>query len=109
VQQEKDDLQANFAEDKEQIQKEKEQLLTKQMGVKEVVTRELHSVSGLTQIEEETVESQVEKLNEAIQQLQERVAELEQQVMPSTPQEVRDKREETSRSTVERIKALALE
>jgi chaperonin cofactor prefoldin len=75
----------NFAEDKEQIQKEKEQLLTKHMGVKEVVTRELRSVLGLTQIEEETVESQVENLNEAIQQLQARVEELEQQVMPSTP------------------------
>jgi tetrahydromethanopterin S-methyltransferase subunit B len=42
-------------------------------------------VLGLTQIEEEIVESQVENLNEAIQQLQARVEELEQQVMPSTP------------------------
>jgi hypothetical protein len=55
------------------------------------------------------VESQVGKLVESIQQLQQRVAELELQVVPSTPQEVRDQREETSRSTVERIKALALE
>jgi hypothetical protein len=44
--------------------------------VREVVTRELFSVFGLAQIEEETTESQVEKLAEAIQQLQERVAEL---------------------------------
>jgi hypothetical protein len=70
------------------------------MGVKEAVTRELRSMSGLTQIEEDTMESQVEKLDEAIQQLQVRVAELEQQVMPSTPQEVRDKREETYQSAV---------
>jgi VIT1/CCC1 family predicted Fe2+/Mn2+ transporter len=98
-----------FAEDKAQIQKEKEQLLTEQMGVKEAVTRALHSVSGLTQIEEDTVESQVEKLAEAIQQLQARVVELELQAVPSTPQEVRDQREETARSAVERIKALASE
>jgi len=31
---EKDDLQAKFAEDKAQIQKEKEQLLPEQIGVK---------------------------------------------------------------------------
>jgi hypothetical protein len=60
-------------------------------------------------MEEETTESQVGKLTEAIQQLQARVAELELQAVSSTPQEVRDQREETSRSTVERIKALASE
>jgi hypothetical protein len=37
------------------------------MGVKEVVTRALCSVLGLTHIEEDTVEIQVEKLIEAIQ------------------------------------------
>jgi hypothetical protein len=79
------------------------------MGVKEAVTRALRSVSGLAQMEEETMESQVGKLVEAIQQLQARVAELELQAVPSTPQEVRDQREETARSAVERIKALALE
>jgi hypothetical protein len=78
------------------------------MGVKEAVTRELCSVPGLAQMEEETVESQVGKLTEAIQQLQARVAELELQVVPSTLEEVRDQREETAKSTVERIKALAL-
>jgi hypothetical protein len=55
------------------------------------------------------MESQVGKLVEAIQQLQARVAELELQAVPSTPQEVQDQREETARSAVERIKALALE
>jgi hypothetical protein len=60
-------------------------------------------------MEEDPVENQVVKLVEAIQQLQQRVAELELQVVPSTPQEVRDQWEETSRSTVQRIKALALE
>jgi hypothetical protein len=37
------------------------------------------------------------------------VVELELYVVPSTPQEVRDQREETAWSTVERIKALVLE
>jgi hypothetical protein len=60
-------------------------------------------------MEEETTESQVGKLVEAIQQLQARVAELELQAVPSTPQEVRDQREETARSAVERIRALATE
>jgi hypothetical protein len=63
------------------------------MGVKEVVTRSLPSVLGLAKIEEDTMESLVEKLTKAIEQLQERVAELELQVVRSTPQEVRDQRE----------------
>jgi cell division septum initiation protein DivIVA len=66
-------------------------------------------VTGLEQVEEDPVEDQVVKLAEAIQQLQQRVAELELQAVPSTPQEVRDQREETSQSIVQRIKALALE
>jgi hypothetical protein len=64
---------------------------------------------GLTQIEEDTVEIQVEKIVEAIQQLKARVAELELQIVKTTPQEVRDQREETARSVVEIVKALALE
>jgi hypothetical protein len=42
-------------------------LLKENIGVREEVTRELHSVSGLAPMEEETVESQVGKLVEAIQ------------------------------------------
>jgi hypothetical protein len=103
--QEKDDLWAKFAEDREQIQKEKEHFLAEKMGVKEAVTRALRSMSGLAQMEGETVG----KLIEVIQQLQARVVELELQAVPSTPQEVRDQQEETARSAVERIKALALE
>jgi hypothetical protein len=78
------------------------------MGVKEEVTRALLSISGLAWIEEDIVEIQVENLIKAIQQLQERVAELELQVVPSTPQKIQDQREEIARSTVKRIKALAL-
>jgi hypothetical protein len=63
-------------------------LLAEKIGVKEAVTRALHSVTGLEQMEEDPVESQVGKLVEAIQQLQQRVTELELQAVPSTPQEV---------------------
>jgi hypothetical protein len=51
----------------------------------------------------------VMKLAEVIQQLQQRVMDLELQTIPQTPQEVRDQREITFRSTVERIKALTEE
>jgi hypothetical protein len=60
-------------------------------------------------MEEETTESQVEKFVESIQQLQERVVELELKIVSRTPQEVRDQREETMRSAVERIGALTFE
>jgi hypothetical protein len=36
-----------FVEDRAQIQKEKEQLLVEHIGVKEAVTRALHSMTGL--------------------------------------------------------------
>jgi hypothetical protein len=52
-------------------------LLPKQIGVKEAVTRELRSVIGLEQMEEDLMESQVGKLAEAIQQLQQRVTKIE--------------------------------
>jgi hypothetical protein len=58
-----------FKKDKEKIKKEKNQLLAEQSVVKDTVTRELLSVSGLAQMEEEIFESQVGKLVEAIQQL----------------------------------------
>jgi hypothetical protein len=85
AQQEKDDLQAKFAEDRVQIQQEKEQLLVEQVGVKEAVNRSLLYVTGLEHIEEDPMENQVAKLAEAIQQLQQRVVELELQAVPSTP------------------------
>jgi hypothetical protein len=57
VQQEKDDLRENFAKDREKIQREKDQLLTEQIGVRETITRALRFVPGLAHMEEETVES----------------------------------------------------
>jgi hypothetical protein len=77
--------------------------------IKEAVTKAICSVSGLKQEEEDSTEIQVGKLTEAIQQLQERVMELEIQVVSSTLQEVHDQREESSRNTVERIRALTSE
>jgi hypothetical protein len=44
-----------------------------------------------------------------IQQLQQRITDLELCAVPETPQDVRDQREATARSTVERLKALTLE
>jgi hypothetical protein len=96
-------------EDKEKIQREKDQLLTEKTAVKEVVRRALRSVPGLAQEEHEAVEVQVMKLVEAIQQLQARVTELEIQAVPSTPQEVCDQREEAAKSAVGRIRALTSE
>jgi phage shock protein A len=58
---------------------------------------------------EEPVEQQVAQLAEAIQQLQQRITDLELRTVPSTPQDVRDQREATARSTVERIKAFTME
>jgi hypothetical protein len=46
---------------------------------------------------------------EAIQQLQQRITDLELRTVPNTLQDVRDQREATARSAVERIKALAME
>jgi hypothetical protein len=60
-------------------------------------------------LEGEIAKIQVGKLVESIQQLQARVAELELQEVSINLQEVRDQREETARSAVERIKELALE
>jgi chromosome segregation ATPase len=109
AEQEKVSLQTKFEEEKAQIQQEKEQLLAEQLEVKEAVNRALRSVTGLEPKAEDRVEHQVEQLVEAIQQLQQRIADLELRTVPDTPQDVRDQREATARSTVERIKALAME
>jgi septation ring formation regulator EzrA len=58
---------------------------------------------------EEWVPQQVAQLEEVIQKLQQCIADLELCTVPETPQEIRDQREATSRSTVDRLKDLALE
>jgi hypothetical protein len=47
VQQQKNALQAKFEKDRVKVQKEKEQLLVKKIGIEEVVNRAFCSVTGL--------------------------------------------------------------
>jgi hypothetical protein len=65
--QEKEDIQEKFDKDRETIQKEKEQLLAKQIGIEEDVNRAFRSVIGLEQKAEEPLDRQVMKLVEFIQ------------------------------------------
>jgi hypothetical protein len=58
-------------------------LLAEQVGVKEAVSRALHSMTGLEKKEEDPVEHQVAQLVEAIQQLQQRITYLELQTVPT--------------------------
>jgi hypothetical protein len=56
-----------FEEEKEKMQKEKDQVLAEHTMVKEAVTRALLSVSGLEQEDPKSSEMQLGKLVEAIQ------------------------------------------
>jgi VIT1/CCC1 family predicted Fe2+/Mn2+ transporter len=85
AQQEKNALQEKFEEDREKIQKEKENLLAKQVGIEEIVNISFHFMTGLEKKIEEPIEHQVMKLAEVIQQLQKRVVELELHTIPQTP------------------------
>jgi hypothetical protein len=109
AEQEKSALQAKFDEEKAQLQQGKEQLLAEQLEVKEAVNRALRSVTIIEVKAEDQVTKQVAQLEEVIQQLQQCIADLELRTVPETPQEVKDQREATARSTVERLKALTLE
>jgi hypothetical protein len=102
-------LQAKWDEEKEQLQQSKEQLLAEQLEVKEMVNRALRYVTVVEVKTEERVPQQVAQLEEVIQQLQQCIADLELRTVPKTPQDVRDLREATARSTVDRLKSLALE
>jgi phage shock protein A len=84
-------------------------LLAEQLEVKEVVNRALLSVTVVEVKAEDQVPKQVAQLEEVIQQLQQCIADLELRIVPETPQDVRDQREATARSAVERLKDLTLE
>jgi hypothetical protein len=88
VQQEKDTLQVKFEEDRENIQKEKEKLLMKQIGIEEVINRASISVTSLQKKVEDPIKCQVMTFVEVIQELQQRVVDLELHAIPQTPQEV---------------------
>jgi hypothetical protein len=66
TEQERISLQANFDEEKAQLQQGKEQLLAKQLEVKESVSRELHSVTVIEIKEKDRVSKKVEQLTEVI-------------------------------------------
>ena len=56
---------------------------------------------------EDPLPQQVTQLEEVIQQLQQRITDMELFAMLETPQEIRDLREATARSAVDRLKTLA--
>jgi hypothetical protein len=109
VEHEKLALQVKFDEEKTQLQQEKEQLLVEQLEVKEMVNMALLSMTVIEVKAEDRVPQQVEQLEEVIPQLQQRIADLELRTVPETPQDVRDQREATTRSAVERLKAITLD
>jgi hypothetical protein len=78
-------LQANFDEEKTQLQQEKEKLLTEQLEVKEMVKKTLRSVTLVEIKAEERVPQQVAQLEEVIQQLQQHIADLELRTVPERP------------------------
>jgi flagellar hook-associated protein FlgK len=80
-----------------------------QLEVTEAVNRALCSMTVLEIKAKDQVTQQVNQLAEAIQQLQQCIIDLELRIVPETPQDVRDQREATARSAVERLKALTLE
>jgi hypothetical protein len=84
-------------------------LITEQLEVKEAVNRALFSVMVIEIKVEDQVTQQVEKIAEAIQKLQQHIVDLYLRAVPETPHDVRDQREATAQSAVERIKALAME
>jgi hypothetical protein len=84
-------------------------LLVEQLEVKERVHRALRSMTFVEVKTEEQVPQQVAQLEEVIQQLQQCIVDLELCIVPKTPQDVRDLREATAHSAVDRLKALALE
>jgi hypothetical protein len=55
MQQEKDVIQEKFEEDRAKIQKEKEKLLAKQIGIEEAVNRSFLSMTDLEQKVEEPI------------------------------------------------------
>jgi hypothetical protein len=62
MQQEKNALQEKIEEDRAKIQKEKEQLLAKKIGIEEAINRAFLSVTDLEQKAKEPIERQVMKL-----------------------------------------------
>jgi hypothetical protein len=79
---------------------EKAQFLAKKLEVQERVHKARHSVTVIEVNFEDRLPQQVTQLEEVIQQLQQRIMDLELCTVPKTPQEIRDLRKATARSTV---------
>jgi hypothetical protein len=109
AEQEKLALQAKWEKEKATLQQDREQLLAEKLEVQEWVHRALRSVTLLEVQIEERVPQQVAQLEGVIQQLQQCIADLELRTVPETPQEIRDLREATARSAVDRLKSFSLE
>jgi hypothetical protein len=107
--QEQLDLQAKWEEEKSQLQQSKDQLLAEQLETQERVHKALRSVTIIEVKMEDHLPQQVTQLEAVIQQLQQCIMDLELRTMPETPQEIRDLREATARSAVDRLKTLASE
>jgi hypothetical protein len=74
-----------------------------------MVQRALHSVTVIEVKVEERVPQQVAHLEDVIQQLQQCIADLELCTVLETPQDIRDQREATAHSAVNRLKDLTSE
>jgi hypothetical protein len=84
-------------------------LLAEQLETQERVHKALRSVTIIEVKMEDRLPQQVTQLEEVIQQLQQCIMDLELHTVPETPQEIRDLREATARSAVDRLKTLASE
>jgi hypothetical protein len=84
-------------------------LLTEKLEFKERVNIALLYVNIVEVQTKEQVTQQVAQMEEVIQKLHQCIADLELCIVPETPQEIRDQREATSHSGVDRLKSLSLE
>jgi hypothetical protein len=84
-------------------------LLAEQLETQERVHKALHSVTIIEVKMEDCLPQQMTQLEEVIQKLQQCITDLELHIVPETPQEIRDLREATAQSAVDRLKMLASE
>jgi hypothetical protein len=96
-----------WEEEKEQLQESKDQLLVEKLEVQERVHKALRSVTIIEVKMEDCLPQQVTQMEEVIHQLQQCITDLELHTVLKTPQEIRDLREATARSAVNRLKTLA--
>jgi hypothetical protein len=84
-------------------------LLEDQLETQERVHKTLRYVKIIEVKMQDHIPQQVTQLEEVIQQLQQCIMDLDLRTVPEKPQEIRDLREATARSAVDRLKTLASE